>query len=385
MPFLSNPLVLDKHVEEGMIETQRFIHDLEIEAKSPAAQTSDEFTKALDELSAESANLTIVDDPSQPIKKLHIAEGHYKKALQDAKQKQDKVGMIAAYESLGKVTAGAGDFDKAIKYINKQLALAKELDHTESQQKGMFQLGLTAAELGEPEKAVSSFEEALDIAQKRDDRVSQVRILQKLSESYLLTKQFDKAASAQQDYIQMSREIGVKLLGGTRPIQAPQLDNAHYSFTSPATGLHTPSSLAASTAPNSSPVVNGFVMVVSVLCSMLRNLREPQAKLTCLDTFNRVAPYVDDEVRLQRLVPFAVSLLAADSRDQSALVRAQAIKTLANIVRVLLSFIWYYFSAHHYHSLNPDRLICADEPRSDLPCQRCPYIPRVSSPHFELR
>jgi phosphoinositide-3-kinase regulatory subunit 4 len=71
---------------------------------------------------------------------------------------------------------------------------------------------------------------------------------------------------------------------------------------------------------------------------MLRNLREPQAKLTCLDSFNRIAPYVDDEVRLQRLVPFAVSLLAADSRDQSALVRAQAIKTLSNVMSLVRTF-----------------------------------------------
>jgi len=68
---------------------------------------------------------------------------------------------------------------------------------------------------------------------------------------------------------------------------------------------------------------------------MLRNLREPQAKLLCLNSFIRISPFVDDEVRLQRMVPYIVSLLDTDTRDPSALVCAQAIKTLAFVVRTV--------------------------------------------------
>ncbi len=63
---------------------------------------------------------------------------------------------------------------------------------------------------------------------------------------------------------------------------------------------------------------------------MLRSVRSRQSRLICVSAIEKLANYVDDEVRLQRLVPYLVSLLTPG--DPSALVKAQTIKTLTRIV-----------------------------------------------------
>jgi hypothetical protein len=74
----------------------------------------------------------------------------------------------------------------------------------------------------------------------------------------------------------------------------------------------------------------GFVIILDLLCSMLRSVRSRQSRLICISAIEKLANYIDDEVRLQRLVPYLVSLLTPG--DPSALVKAQTIKTLTRIV-----------------------------------------------------
>jgi hypothetical protein len=51
--------------------------------------------------------------------------------------------------------------------------------------------------------------------------------------------------------------------------------------------------------------------------------------LLALDVFVKLIPYVDDQCRLQRLVPYVVSLLS----DQHSLIKVTALRTLTKIVR----------------------------------------------------
>lgn len=72
----------------------------------------------------------------------------------------------------------------------------------------------------------------------------------------------------------------------------------------------------------------GLTMLISVVCSCLQNVRFPQAKLTGLELLHGFANYVDDEVRLGRIVPYCVALLS----DPSSSVRATALKVLTSTV-----------------------------------------------------
>lgn len=89
--------------------------------------------------------------------------------------------------------------------------------------------------------------------------------------------------------------------------------------------------------PSDEPGTLGYVIILDILCAMLPYLTDTSLKLTCLDCLARISHYADDEVRLQRLVPTLVSYLDS-TRDASALVRAQTIKTLAHIISLVNEF-----------------------------------------------
>lgn len=70
---------------------------------------------------------------------------------------------------------------------------------------------------------------------------------------------------------------------------------------------------------------SGVTIVVSLLCTTIRHVSLPQSKLTALALLARLAVMVDDETRLQRIVPYVVALL----NDTSAPVRAHALYVVA--------------------------------------------------------
>lgn len=69
--------------------------------------------------------------------------------------------------------------------------------------------------------------------------------------------------------------------------------------------------------------------MLSFICSLVRNTLYPSSKLKALDIFLALAGRLPDDVKLDRLVPYLIVLLT----DESALVRANAIKTLTQVVR----------------------------------------------------
>lgn len=89
--------------------------------------------------------------------------------------------------------------------------------------------------------------------------------------------------------------------------------------------------------PHDEPDTLGYVIVLDILCAMLPYLTDTGLKLTCLDCFVKISHYVDDEVRLQKLIPCLVSYLDS-TRDPSALVRSQTIKTLAHVISLVTEF-----------------------------------------------
>ncbi|KAJ3267488.1 Serine/threonine-protein kinase, partial [Borealophlyctis nickersoniae] len=73
---------------------------------------------------------------------------------------------------------------------------------------------------------------------------------------------------------------------------------------------------------------DGCLIFTSILCSAVRNALYPSSKLYTLDLFLALGVQLEDEYRLDRLVPYLVVLLT----DESAGVRAAAVKTLTQVM-----------------------------------------------------
>ena len=79
---------------------------------------------------------------------------------------------------------------------------------------------------------------------------------------------------------------------------------------------------------------NVLTMVATLVCSCVLNVQSPKMKLVGLDLLLRLGAYVEDEVRLGRLVPYCVGLLA----DTAPSVRAMAVSTLTSLLSLVSSF-----------------------------------------------
>ncbi|KAI9491130.1 hypothetical protein BDB00DRAFT_930702 [Zychaea mexicana] len=72
----------------------------------------------------------------------------------------------------------------------------------------------------------------------------------------------------------------------------------------------------------------GSLIFLSFVCSLLRNAAYPSSKLKALDILLALGEHLPDDVKLDRLVPYLMTLLT----DETALVRANAIKTLTQVL-----------------------------------------------------
>ncbi|ORZ03447.1 hypothetical protein BCR43DRAFT_483381 [Syncephalastrum racemosum] len=72
----------------------------------------------------------------------------------------------------------------------------------------------------------------------------------------------------------------------------------------------------------------GSLIFLSFVCSLIRNASFPSSKLKALDILLALGEHLSDDVKLDRLLPYLMALLS----DQSALVRANAIKTLTQVL-----------------------------------------------------
>lgn len=75
------------------------------------------------------------------------------------------------------------------------------------------------------------------------------------------------------------------------------------------------------------------MILLSFVCSLIRNALYPSSKLKALDVLLGLAERLPDDVKLDRLVPYLIVLLT----DEASLVRANAIKTLTQVVRHITS------------------------------------------------
>ncbi|CAJ0843864.1 11734_t:CDS:2, partial [Entrophospora sp. SA101] len=75
----------------------------------------------------------------------------------------------------------------------------------------------------------------------------------------------------------------------------------------------------------------GALIFISLICAMIRNTAYPSTKLHAMDMLLAFGQHLEDEFKLDRLVPYLISLLG----DKVALVRANAVKTLSKLLSMV--------------------------------------------------
>jgi len=71
------------------------------------------------------------------------------------------------------------------------------------------------------------------------------------------------------------------------------------------------------------------IIIIQLLCSFLRHLRRPHARVICLLLLTRLSAFIPSELRLQRVVPFVLHMLD----DERPVVRAAALRALNAILQ----------------------------------------------------
>jgi hypothetical protein len=78
----------------------------------------------------------------------------------------------------------------------------------------------------------------------------------------------------------------------------------------------------------------GMVLIVSLLCACLRNVKLPQARRGAIQLLHDSSRFIDDDARLQLVIPYVVALLS----DSAAIVRCAALQTLCNVLSMVQIF-----------------------------------------------
>ncbi|KAJ4836467.1 Serine/threonine-protein kinase [Turnera subulata] len=86
--------------------------------------------------------------------------------------------------------------------------------------------------------------------------------------------------------------------------------------------------------PESSTKCEGMVLIASLLCSCIRNVKLPHLRRAAILLLKSSSLYIDDEDRLQRVLPYVVAMLS----DPAAIVRCAALETLCDILPLVRDF-----------------------------------------------
>ncbi|RAL37168.1 hypothetical protein DM860_004090 [Cuscuta australis] len=78
----------------------------------------------------------------------------------------------------------------------------------------------------------------------------------------------------------------------------------------------------------------GMVLIASMLCSCLRNIKLPFLRRGAILLLKSCSLYIDDDDRLQRVLPYVIALLP----DPAAVVRCAALETLCDILPLVRDF-----------------------------------------------
>ncbi|KAG8636183.1 hypothetical protein MANES_16G108000v8 [Manihot esculenta] len=86
--------------------------------------------------------------------------------------------------------------------------------------------------------------------------------------------------------------------------------------------------------PEDSMKCEGMVLIASLLCSCIRNVKLPHLRRGAILLLKSSSLYIDDEDRLQRVLPYIIAMLS----DPAAIVRCASLETLCDILPLVRDF-----------------------------------------------
>ena len=132
-----------------------------------------------------------------------------------AKEIGDRAGEGGAFGSLGIVYQSLGDYQKAIKYFEKDLKIAKELGRRAGEGRTYGNLGVSYDLTADYRKAIEYHEKYLKIAKEIGDRAGEGAAYGNLGNAYQSLGYYQKAIQYHQKHLKISKEIGDRAGEGT--------------------------------------------------------------------------------------------------------------------------------------------------------------------------
>jgi tetratricopeptide (TPR) repeat protein len=120
----------------------------------------------------------------------------------------DHAGEGRAYGDLGNAYDSLGQFDTAVEFYEKHLAIALEVGDRAGEGKAYCNLGIAYRSLGQFDKALEFHERHLAIALEVGDRAGEGRAYGNLGNAYMSLGQFDKAFEFHERHLAVALEVG---------------------------------------------------------------------------------------------------------------------------------------------------------------------------------
>jgi tetratricopeptide (TPR) repeat protein len=127
-----------------------------------------------------------------------------------ASETEEKRTKGNKYHIAGQIFARVSEFEKAIRYFEQALDIAREIGHKQGEGSSLGVLGIAYRSLGEYDKAIDYFEQALDIAKEIGHKQDEGRHLDNLGNAYHDLGEYRKAIDCFEQALSIARKIGDK-------------------------------------------------------------------------------------------------------------------------------------------------------------------------------
>jgi tetratricopeptide (TPR) repeat protein len=135
------------------------------------------------------------------------AVGYYEKSLAIKRELKDRKGEGATLTNLGIVYKEWGQYDKAVEYYEKSLAICRELKDRKGEYSNLNNLGNVYQNWGQYDKAVEYYEKSLAICRELKDRKVEGTTLTNLGAVYSDWGQYDDAVGYYEKSLAIKREL----------------------------------------------------------------------------------------------------------------------------------------------------------------------------------
>ena len=146
----------------------------------------------------------------QALNEYQKALEYHQKHLAIAKELKDQRGMGNAYRGIGIACKSLGEYQKALEYHQKHLAIAKELKDQRGMGNAYRGIGIAHYSLGEYQKALEYHKKDLAIAEKLNDKEGMGNTYRGIGNVYQALGNYQKALEYHQKHLAIAKKLSDK-------------------------------------------------------------------------------------------------------------------------------------------------------------------------------